>query len=263
MKIHILSDLHLEFDGNTLRDYEPPEADVVVLAGDINVGVQGIMWAADTFVSGYGIPVIYVAGNHEFYHNNRFFSNHYDKMRRKAKEFGIHFLQNDTVVIDGVRFVGATLWTDFNLRGNAPMAMITAQMNMNDYQNIRSDPPEGQEWSNRPLTPSAVLAEHNMSMEFLADELGKDHDGPTVVVTHHAPSEMSSGSRYLDDVDQPSYASRLEGFIGVMKPDLWVHGHMHDSNDYMIYDTRIVANPRGYHPFALNPAFDPKLVVEV
>lgn len=254
MKIHLLNDLHLEFSGGKFAGYVPPvDADVVVLAGDINPGVLGLMWAAETFV----VPVISLAGNHEFYGKRRLHK-HYDKMHDKAAKLGIHFLQNESIVIDGVRFLVATLWTDFSLMGNQPLAMIEAQGTMNDYKLILQN-----NRNSATLMPSTVLHEHNVSMEFLTEELNKDFDGPTVVATHHAPSEQSCLPDFRGNPLNHCYATNLERFVEAFDIALWVHGHIHCSQDYMIGDTRVVCNPRGYEGHAENVNFDPNLLLEV
>lgn len=254
MKIHLMSDLHLEFSKGKFAGYvQPTDADVVILAGDINPGVLGLMWAGKTF----NVPTICLAGNHEFY-GKRSLAKHYTKMHDKAAEVGVNFLQNESIVIDGVRFLVATLWTDFDLFGNQPIAMINAQSVMNDYRQIKAS-----HKSSLNLLPSAVLYEHKISMEFLTEELNKDFDGTTVVVTHHAPSEQSCFPMFRGDPFNFCYASRLERFVETFAPALWVHGHIHSSVDYMIGDTRVVCNPRGYAGHQENPNFDPTLILEV
>ncbi len=234
--------------------YTPPDCDVVVIAGDTHPGVKGLCWAAETYGD---TPVIYIGGNHEFYSGNRQLPRFYDKLHKKAAELGINFLQNETLVIGDVRFVACTLWTDFSLCGNQPLAMLRAQQEMNDYRLIK------QVGGGR-LRPDTVLAEHKKSMEFLTDTLGEEFDGKTVVVTHHAPSEMSCGKKFQADPDNAFYASNLHRFVEVMQPTVWVHGHMHSSADYMMGDTRVVTNPRGYvGRSGYNQDFDPDFVFEV
>lgn len=260
MKLHLMSDLHLEF-GPMPEDYvAPADADVILLPGDIGTGVQGVRWAAETFRL---VPVIYVVGNHEFYGDGRYFSKHYRKMKEAAEGTSVHVLQNESVVIDGVRFVGTTLWTDMNLWGNAPLMEIQAQGKMNDYKRIMRNPPESMNWSNLPLLPYHTIYEHKVALEFLMDELAKDHNGPTVVLTHHAPSEESCNPEFEHDPSNPFYATNLERFVEQCGADLWVHGHIHQSKDYMIGETRVAVNPRGYADEAINVNFDPKLILEV
>lgn len=258
MKIHLVSDIHLEFCPGGKLSYEAPEGtDVVIVAGDTNPGVKGLMWAAETFGSANGMPVIYLAGNHEFYGGRRF-NKHYAKMREKATDLRILFLQNDTVVIDGVRFLGTTLWTNFKLNGDQPLAMLKAAKAMNDYIYIRQGTSKEAK-----LTPQTVLGEHELAMEFLTKELSEEHDGTTVVVTHHAPSEESCYPEFARDASNVYYASSLENFVLEHSPELWVHGHIHQSKDYMIGDTRVAANPRGYDDGFVNANFDPNLLLEV
>lgn len=249
MKLHLASDIHLEFGK---FNHTPPECDVVVLAGDIGTGVSGVMWAGETFDK----PVVMISGNHEFYGRRRL-HRHYEKMKAKAQEYNnVHFLQNESVVIDGVRFIGCTLWTDFKLIGNQPIVMMNAKSMMNDYQHILFD-------IGKPIQPFHILTEHEKSVEFIVDELSKPFDGKTVVVTHHLPSEQSCFPEYKGNSSNVFYASNLESLIQIYKPILWLHGHTHNSRDYMIDETRIVCNPRGYVGYALNPEFKPDLVIEI
>jgi Icc-related predicted phosphoesterase len=131
------------------------------------------------------------------------------------------------------------------------------QRTINDYTYIK-------QVGGTRLRPDTVLAEHEKSMEFLTEVLSLEHDGPTVVVTHHAPSEMSCGNYFKADDDNAFYATNLHRFVEVMQPAAWVHGHMHSSADYMMGDTRVLANPRGYvgRP-GYNQDFDPNFVFEV
>lgn len=260
MKLHLMSDLHLEF-GPMDPSYEPPaDAEVILLPGDIGTGVQGIRWAAQTFRL---IPTIYVAGNHEFYNQGRYFSKSYRKMKEAAEGTDVIVLQNESVVIAGTRFIGTTLWTDLNLWGNMPIIEIQAQGAMNDYKLIMREPPEGMNWSNKPLLPRHTIIEHQIALGFLMDELAKNHDGPTVVLTHHAPSEESCVPEFARNPLNPCYASNLEQFVEQCGADLWVHGHIHMSKDYMIGETRIAVNTRGYVGETMNPNFDPNLILEV
>lgn len=259
MKIHLLSDLHLEWGPMDSTYIPPKDADVIVLAGDIGSGTSGVKWAVNTFNK----PVIYCAGNHEFYGPNRYFSKTFRKMKEVADGTDVVVLQNEMAVIDGVRFIGTTLWTDMNLWGNKPLMMVQAQGMMNDFKLIMCNPPEHMNWSNKPLLPIHVVREHEIAMSFLTDALNQKHDGPTVVVTHHAPSEQSCMPEFAGNPANPLYASKLEGFIEEMSPELWVHGHIHQSKDYMIDKTRIAVNSRGYYGDALNVNFDPTLLLEV
>lgn len=247
MKLHILNDLHIEFE-----DFEPPatDADVVILAGDIGVGLGGLRWAEDRFPDR---PVIYVPGNHEFYHHDIALI---DELKAQAPE-NIHVLNDDPLIIDGVRFLGSVLWTDFGLFGETDkyFAMQQARRQMTDFSII---------WNgDRQFTPEDAIRLHSASRDWLAAMLAEPFDGKTVVVTHHAPSSQSVHPRYAGNLLTPAFASNLESLMGGDRVVLWVHGHMHDPFDYEVYGTRVVCNPRGYAPDALTPDFRPDYVIEI
>ena len=213
MKLHILNDLHIEFD-----DFVPPatDADVVILAGDIGVGLEGLRWTEARFPDK---PVIYVPGNHEFYHHDLALIE-----ELKAEAPGrIHVLNDDQVIIDGVRFLGSILWTDFALFGEADrfFAMQTARKQMTDFSIIKNQ--------GRRFTPEDAARLHTVSRGWLASMLTESFDGRTVVVTHHAPSSRSVHPRYARDLLTPAFASNLEMLMDSDRVSLWVHGHMHDA----------------------------------
>lgn len=248
MKIHLLSDLHNEFS-----ELEPTtaQADVVVLAGDVHVREKSIAWAAKAFA---GKRIVQVLGNHEYYGGSLGHTRY--KLRQLAKESGIDLLDDSCCEIDGVRFVGATLWTDYKLTGNRQIAMIDAKDRMNDYRKIR-------DVHYRRVNPSQLAEAHSASVRFLAETLDQPYPGTTVVVTHHAPSALSLAEHYRLENDSLNscYASNLEHLMG--KAALWAHGHTHDSADYQLSGTRVVCNPRGYAPSQINPNFNPNLVIEI
>lgn len=251
MKIRVLSDLHLEF-----ADWTPPpvSADVVVLAGDIHVGGAGIPWARHHFPPA---DIVYVPGNHEFYGSDMEVMR--DQLRRAARDHAIHLLDADEAVINGVRFLGATLWTDFSFDGREPQqiarAMASAQHGMVDYQTIRIH-------ESRLLTPDDTRAIHRRQAAWLADRLATPFDGVTVVVTHHLPHRRSVHPRFEGDDLNPSFVTHLPQLV--REPvSLWIHGHTHESCNYAIRGTRVVCNPRGYLPHEPNAHFDPKLVASI
>jgi predicted phosphohydrolase len=249
-RLAIYSDLHLEF-----ADFEPPKLDVdaVILAGDIHVGIEAIRWIRAHFADR---PVIYVAGNHEYYRHNLPRLN--QKIAALCKDSNIHFLECDNRVVAGVRFLGATLWTDYAITGDAELAMFEGEQMMTDFRLIRHGD------KHQRLRAEHLLRRHARTRAWLRQHLDGPFDGPTVVVTHHAPSMKSVHPKFLraDPHINASYASDLESLLGGTCA-LWVHGHMHDSFDYEITGTRVICNPRGYLPDEGNPAFQPDLVVSL
>lgn len=230
MKLGVLSDLHLPNRGTL--PHPAQAADVVVLAGDIGVGLQGVAWAKSVF----GCPVVYVCGNHEYYGHDM------DALETQLQEYvsgtGIAVLNNSATVIEGVRFVGATLWTDFRLYGTPAVSARLAHLGMNDYRVIGKD--------GGALMPTDTAVLHQLSRAYLERTLAEPFDGPTVVVTHHAPSLRSVAPRFKDDPYTPCFASNLETLVASSGAALWIHGHAHDSADYVLGTTRVIANPRGY-----------------
>lgn len=252
MKLAVFSDLHLEFSG-----FQPlisaDAADVIVLAGDIWKKDHGIFWARATWPEH---EIVYVAGNHEFYGSER--KTILARLRAASLETGVHFLDNDQVVIDGVRFLGATLWTDFRLYGaeQRDACMAIAQERLNDFRLILDD--------DEPFTPAESVQLHQESVQRLEAKLKQPFAGSTVVVTHHAPTWQSIVPRYQDDMLSACFASRLEHLMGFSA--LWIHGHTHSSLDYSVAGTRVICNPRGYCPSQRpceNGDFNPGLLVEV
>lgn len=252
VRIWILSDLHLEY-APLSGPLVIPDADVCVMAGDLCRGpVNGVRWLAENV--GHAVPCVYVAGNHEFYRGS--IVEGIEEGRQAAARFPyVHFLENEAVTLNGVRFLGATLWTDYQVEGHQQMAMMHARERMNDYKRISL---QKKPW--RRFVPEEAARLHRQSREFLAAEL-QEQTLPTVVITHHLPHPNSIPARFQGDLLNAAYASDLSDLFEVGGPALWVHGHTHDSRDHGIGSTRIVCNPRGYDDE--NEAFDPMLVIEI
>jgi len=247
VKLHILNDLHIEFS-----PFDPPhtDADVVVLAGDIGVGVAGLEWAAARFAKN---RIVYVPGNHEFYGEDIALL---EELKSRAPP-NIHVLDNGEVEWGGVRFLGCVLWSDFSLFGEVErdFCMKHAQFGINDFRKIRN--------GNRLFTPEDAVEWHTRNRNWLTKRLDEAFPGATVVVTHHAPSPRSIPRQFNRDPLSPAFASNLEDLMGTERVALWIHGHLHGSFDYEVNGTRVVCNPRGYVPYEPNGSFQPDLVVEI
>jgi len=246
--LHVLSDLHTEF---AVVSVPAAPADVVVLAGDTGVGLKGLAWAHENFL---GQTVLYIAGNHEYY--GEAIPRHTEKMREAAKSLGIHFLENESIVLDDVAFLGCTFWTDFALSGNPRLAVLAAEQQMTDYRRIRVSP------KYRRLRARDTARLHRQSITWLHEELRRHCGRKIVVITHHAPSARSVPDRFREDPVSAAFASSLDLFIEESGIELWVHGHVHDSADYSIGSTRVICNPRGY-PDEINERFLPALTVDM
>lgn len=272
MKLLILSDLHLEF-----APFEPMpdlEFDVVILAGDIHSPAKrAVQWAVERFPDK---PVIYVPGNHEYY-DGRLDATLYDA-HRAAESGNVHLLDGDEIVIEGVRFLGATLWTDFELAIDTPdgpisdvgRAMRVATNLLNDYALIRTadESAEPGTWrykQGRKLQAADTQRIHHAQRAWLYEKLSEPFAGPTVVVTHHAPHRGSLSARYADDWASGAFVTELpDAFFDV--PVLWVHGHTHQKFEYQVRSCRVVANPRGYVNWSgkiENEEFDPRLIIDL
>jgi 3',5'-cyclic AMP phosphodiesterase CpdA len=250
VRVHLLSDLHLEQDL-----YRPPavDADLVVLAGDVARGTRGVEWARRW---ARGRPVAYVAGNHEFYGHT--FPALIGELRQATAGSPVYLLENDEVTVDGVRFLGCTLWSDFDFGGpehRADSMRLCAQL-VNDYEQITYGP------GARALQPRDTRMCHVSSRRWLETQLAASHEGPTVVVTHHAPIIRS---RPLDPRIRAlagAFASDLTALMGRERVSLWTFGHTHRTADLDVRGTRVVSNPRGYaHEPVMH--FDPARVIEL
>ena len=253
MKLHILSDLHLSVAG-----FEVPQtdADVIILAGDIARPKEAIAWA-----SALAKPVLYVPGNHEFYGSS--IASTAQEMKRLCSGTDIQVLDDDAVVIGGVRFLGSTLWTDFQLFGEGEKreeAVSQALSFIRDFSRIQMDDASG-----AVFTPDLSFVEFTRHANWLEDQLAASFEGKTVVITHHAPSPKSIHPRFEGSPFNACFVSDAERLIDGRRAVLWIHGHTHDSYDYVVNGTRVVCNPRGYAKGGVNenPHFDPALVIEV
>ncbi|MDX8504720.1 MAG: phosphatase [Mesorhizobium sp.] len=251
MKIWLFSDLHLEI-APLRQPLAIPDADVCVVAGDLcRAPAKGMHWLAENIA--HAMPCVYVAGNHEFYRGS-IKEGLEDGRAAAARLADVHFLENDFVVIDSIRFVGATLWTDYRIDGHHELAMLHARERMNDHRKIAK---QRNPWQR--FVPETAYRMHMVSRRFIETAL-KGDPITTVVVTHHLPHARSIPSRFKGDLLNAAYASDLSEMIDAGRPALWVHGHTHESCDYRIGNARVVCNPRGYEDE--NSEFDPALVID-
>ena len=278
MKIHLLSDLHLELSTSSSR-FGAVSSDVVVLAGDIHSGTRGIEWARSVWTTR---PVIYVPGNHEYY--GRSYGEHRARMREVAAQYdNFHLLDRGAIVIGDVLFIGVTLWTDFEYFGTGDIvkragAMAVAARFMNDFRLIRVA--DDANTGSRPFMPEDSVRIFDIEHAFLQRLLKSDSVAlaqnfnvnrirKRVVITHHLPSEGSVHPRYANSELNPAFTSRLDETVGLA--DLWLHGHTHQSCDHLVagkdgHVARVVCNPRGYSRYERdieNLSFNPSLTVEI
>lgn len=260
MRLHVLSDLHLE-----VAPFVPahPAADVMVVAGDVDTGGTGLEWLRREFGDA---RVVFVPGNHEYYQGD--FLERRAELHARAHALAIDLLDDSSAVIGDVRFLGATLWTDLELYGAEGRAALLARglEHLVEYHTIRV--------GGARFTPEHSLALHRASRAYLERELARPFAGKTVVVTHHGPHPASIHPRFAGSLVNPSFISDLSALMG--RAALWIHGHTHAACDYVVAGTRVLANPRGYcgrHPVSgrlhgspdapENADFDPALVIEI
>lgn len=281
MKIQIVSDLHLEFADCNIKNEN--NADILILSGDILVaqdlhdhpemdyGMYSNVNLADLgrrqrtalrfrdFLKrcSFQFPkVLYIAGNHEFYHGK--FPESIEHLRAECAKYpNVHFLEMDTITIDDVTFIGGTLWTDMN-RGD-PLTMHAISDMMNDFRIVRNSQRNYARFS-----PQDAAIRHRETLAYIKLMVAEKHDTKFVVVGHHSPSFQSVHEFYKHDtIMNGGYHSDLSEFI-MDHPQikLWTHGHTHHCFDYVLGETRIVCNPRGYDGHE-DTGWDPNKIVEV
>lgn len=244
MRIQVLNDLHNEFGDFRLKLKRP---DVVILAGDVLPGPGSIDWIKRNIP---GTPVIFVAGNHEFYHHS---ISLYQTLKRLTRGSHIHFLEQEAVTIGDVVFLGTTLWTDFKVCNPEGDYKLVEQY-MNDYRLINNEKGEI-------LKAEDTLKIHENAVKWLKDTLPQYQDKKKVIVTHHAPSALSLDAEKQDQVVAAGYASHLDELVAQSDALMWVHGHIHEPSDYKIGNTRVLNNPRGY--IFQKTGFSPQKIVTV
>ena len=277
MRIQLFSDLHLE----RYPDFQPQfaaDVDVVVLAGDIGSYQAGSRLSTDDFGLERFSPlrpaapcstVLYVPGNHEF--DALEFDDTYARLRATCDRLGITWLEREVVTLGRVRFVGTTLWADFDALA-ANETTVLKQMQMREKACRAANYYLSKNTTLKLGEP--VLAEgiRDMSLDcqaWLRDALSLPFDGATVAVTHFAPSLLSADPRYGLTPGTAGFCNALDDLFPFAQ--VWMHGHLHCANDYIVegkkdgqaWSCRVVANPLGYVSKGEQEAFRPHLVIEV
>lgn len=236
MKLLLGSDLHLEFR-NQQSLPELPEYDIAILAGDIGTGHDGIHWAVNTFLSSK--PLIYVPGNHEYY--GREFNQVNLNLSKYAESLpNVHVLNPGTITIEGVKFIGATLWTDFRLEGYLDYASSAWKKSLSDFQIIR--------YKQGLFLPEDAKYLFQQQAQNIWKELHNSQNNKKVVVTHFMPSQETISPFWVDNNLNPYFCNDMDPLIIGYKPELWLYGHTHNKGDIIHSSgtTRMIANPRGY-----------------
>jgi predicted phosphodiesterase len=282
MKIKVVSDLHLEFSDINIKNDE--NCDVLILSGDIMVATDLHDHPASSFDPwspgaiadlgrrqqtalrfrdflkrcSFSFPhVVYVAGNHEFYHGK--WNQSLTTLSNECAKFpNVYFLEAGSKKIDDVTFIGGTLWTDMN-KGD-PLTLHAVRDMMNDFRVIKKDL-EG--YTN--LKPADTVIRHKHMLGYIRTVVAERPDEKFVVVGHHSPSKLSTHEQYANEyLMNGAYSSDCTEFI-MDHPQikLWTHGHTHHPFDYVVGETRIVCNPRGYEGHEPDSGWNPNIVIEV
>lgn len=240
MNIRLLSDLHIEFKDYPVDKLYSDSDTILILAGDIGLLKHAILFEFIENLSQQFYKIIYIAGNHEFYSSVLYGA--FDKFKASISHLeNVHCLEKETLVVDDILFIGATTWTSF--RGGNPITMMQIGNGLNDYRKIRHG-----KVGYRKIIPTDILHENQKARNFIFNTLEKKSARyrKTVVITHHAPSYKSLPEKWKYDSLNDAFVDNLDVEILKYNPHMWLHGHIHESMDYMLGDTRIVANPKGY-----------------
>ena len=256
MKVQVVSDLHLEFHNPI-----PPlvdAVDVAVCAGDLAPIETGAVFYLAKEWAGTN-HILYVPGNHEYYGTE--IDTARKTLERQCRHLGITLLDPGAITIEGVRFIGATLWTDFELEGLVDWTRAHSAVgeNMSDFTGAIHK-------GRRRFTTHDSAELHRVDRAFVEAELARTTEtGETaIVITHHAPTRRSIGQRFERHPLNPGFASDLDRVIERYQPEVWIHGHMHDPVDVMLGETRVLCNPQGYNPEReSHRGYDPTLCIEI
>lgn len=266
MKFRLVSDLHLDFSNYIVTSLPDDKETVLIVAGDTCEGRYRTLLF--NFLDNHYhrfLKIVFVLGNHCYYGEN--FYTHGEVIQKEVQDnyHNVVFL-NDTSykLSDDIQIVGSTLWTDFDK--GSPIMMGDAVRCMADYMWIYSD---DSGYSPIRLTPNEIYSQHKASVAYLKAAIHKYRNlgRSVVVVTHHAPTWQSVGDGFEGDGLNGAFVSDLSDLILDTKPVVWCHGHTHSARDYMVGDTRVLCNPRGYHSsrsgYGEKTNWNPDLIFEV
>ena len=242
MKISILSDLHREFWQVDIPYYT--DSDVVIFAGDIACPIEKSMDFLIEYSNKRKLLVIAVLGNHDFYRSNYEEALNYAAKRTKESKY-LYLLENSSCIIDNVKFIGCTLWSDFSYETGGNISLqednaYIAQANVADFYEIRFGK------NNKRFSAMKCMSLYNESINFLKEELSKDFSGKTIVVTHFGIDKKCSNSKHFDSRLQPYFISNVSEILNNFKLDFCIHGHTHFSNSFSIGNTKVISNQVGY-----------------
>lgn len=271
MKIQLLSDLHLEVQPH-FRPRPAADAQLLVLAGDIGSYQSGSQLTDQDFglarfspKQDWPVPVLYVPGNHEY--DALDFDEAHARLRETCERLGIIWLEREQWICDSVRFVGTTLWADFDALVQAqdrvaasPQAMLKARDKAFRAANYYLQK-TGTTRRGVPLMADGWREQALVCQQWLREALRQPFDGPTVVVTHFAPSLRSLDPRYGLRPGTAGFCNALDELLP--QAQLWLHGHLHCQHDYLVGGCRVVANTLGYADKGEQVGFRESLVIEV
>jgi len=273
MNIQLLSDLHLETHPNFTPEVAPL-ADVLVLAGDIGSYQQGSMllnrhdtdfglarFSPRKDLGAWPVPVYFIPGNHEY--DGMPYEEAHEKLKATCERLHITFLHQRVEFFQGVRLIGCTLWSDFEALVPAG-GPLTQQLKAREKAERAADfylRKTGTTLRGEPFLSGAVRSQAHADQAWLTTALSEPHPGPTVVITHFAPSLQSADPRYGLTPGTAGFCNALDHLLP--QASLWLHGHLHCAHDYVHNGCRVVANPLGYAKKNEQLAFDPQKVLRV
>lgn len=261
MKFKLMSDLHTEFvDGGVLNfKHDPANKDIVlILAGDIGVGLSSHK-QVEMFSKEYK-HIMYILGNHDFYNYVMGIIEYEVKATYEQTFNNVSVLLNESIRIGDVNIWGGTFWSDSSYDID-PLWEWNIKRVMTDYRVIK----RLNESSRKAVKfdPKCQAYYHAKAFKKLDKFLTRHEGEKNIVVTHHAPSIKSSLDCYKGSDYNVCYYTPLDNYIERKDIALWCHGHMHNASDYMIGETRVVANPYGYHGVDMNPEFNENFIIEI